>query len=218
MNRFYLVLSIIIPLTAILSISIYDGISSSDNLFNKAVVTNEGLGVGAGHFTVTVKDSMGVTQAFRQTDNLIMNSGENCIAKMIFGDSVDAGTGVCAGTTDDPWNTFCLDENPAMDNQDTDMRTAATSAGLTCALAGRTWNQNSTGDTDTLSKVTLKLSKTFTNTGAAENIAAVGVFNSTVVSTNNFLSKANFTLTNVPNLGTITINYDYEVGGGTVPP
>ena len=208
----------LIPLSAILSVSLHDGIFTSDSVSAKIVNPGEVVNLGGGHFTVTVRDSMGVTTAVRQSDNMLMNAGENCLAKMIFGDSVDAGTQVCTGTTDEGWDFFCLDENPAMDAADTDLRTPATSAGLsTCLQAAQTWNQNSTGDTDALSKSTLRLSKTFTNTGAAENIAAIGVFNSSAASTNNFFSKANFTLTNVPNGGTITINYDYEIGGGTVP-
>ena len=180
--------------------------------------SSAGFLTGQGHYTVYVKDGFGETKAIRQNDNAMINSGENCIAKMVFGDSVDAGTGVCVGTTDEGWDFFCLDENAAINYDETDMRTPATSAGLsTCLQAAQSWTQNSTGQTDTLSKVILRLSKTFTNTGAAENIAAVGVFNSSTTSTNSLLSKANFTLVNVPNLGTLTINYDYEMGGGTVP-
>lgn len=212
MNRFYLILSALIPLTAILTIYLYDSVGTEDN------IAKESVNIGAGHFTVTVRDAMGVITAERQGDNAIINAGENCVAKMIFGDSVDAGTVVCTGTTDEGWDFLCLDEDPAIGFDDTDMRNPADEAGLaTCRQAAQTWNQNSTSSTDTLSKVTLRLSTTFTNSGPGETIQAVGVFNSSTVSTNSLFSKANFTSTLVPNGGTLTVNYDYEVGGGTVP-
>lgn len=211
-GKLYPVILIALVVPAVLSVFLYDSVQTTDK------ITKESFGVGSGHFTVTVRDSMGVVTAERQTDNIVVNPGENCVAKMIFGDPTDAGTVVCVGTTDEGWDFFCLDESPIINFDEADMRTPATSAGLsTCLQTAQTWNQNSTGQTDALSKITLRLAKTFTNSGAAENIAAVGVFNSSTVSTNSMLSKANFTLTNIPNGGTLTVNYDYEIGGGTVP-
>ena len=212
MNRKYLAFLAVVPIFAVLTVFLSDSVETSE------ISTNEFIGTGAGHFTVTVHDSMGNLISQRQTDNIIVNAGENCIAKMIFGDSVDAGTGVCTGTTDEGWDFFCLDEDPAINFDESDMRNPADEAGLAaCRQAAQTWNQNSTGQIDSLSKVTLRLSSTFTNTGASETIQAVGVFNSSTVATNSMLSKANFTSTAVPNGGTLTVNYDFEVGGGTVP-
>ena len=214
MNRKSLLVLTVIPIFAILTVFLNDSVGTQD----VSIASSEGLSVGAGHFTVTVHDSMGNLISTRQTDNAILNSGENCIAKMIFGDPGDAGTVVCTGATDEGWDFFCLDEDPAIGFDDTDLRNPADEAGLsTCLQAAQTWNQNSTSSTDALSKVTLRLSRTFTNTGAGETIQAVGVFNSSTVGTNSMLSKANFTSTLVPLLGTLTVNYDYEVGGGTVP-
>ena len=203
--------AIVIP--AILTIYLYDSAQFSDSLSTQS----DGI-LGQGHFTITVRDSMGVVQSFQQTDNAVLNSGENCIAKMIFRDPGNAGSVVCAGATDEGWNYLCLDEDPQIFTTDSELRNPADEAGLaTCRQGNITWNQNSTAGTDALSKVTLRLATTFTNSGSSETIAAVGVFNSSTVSTNSMLSKANFTATAVPNGGTLTVNYDYEVGGGTVP-
>ena len=214
MNRLLLPLilsAIVVP--AILTIYLYDSAQFSDSLSTQS----DGI-LGQGHFTITVRDSMGVVQSFQQTDNAVLNTGENCIAKMIFRDPGNAGTVVCAGATDEGWNYLCLDEDPQIFTTDSELRNPADEAGLaTCRQGAITWNQNSTAGTDALSKVTLRLATTFTNSGSSETIAAVGVFNSSTVSTNSMLSKANFTATAVPNGGTLTVNYDYEVGGGTVP-
>lgn len=212
MNHKYLVFLAVVPIFAVLTVFLSDSVQANE------VVTKQAVGFGEGHFTVTVRDSLGTIIDQRQTDNVVVNPGENCIAKMIFHDPVDAGTVVCTGTTDEEWDFFCLDESAAIEYDDFDMGDPADEAGLvTCQKAAHTWNQNSTGQSASLSKITLRLSSTFTNSGASETISAVGVFNSSTVSTNSMLSIANFTATAVPNGGTLTVNYDYEVGGGTVP-
>ena len=212
MNRKYLLSLAIIPV--VLTIFLSDSINSGES-----VQASQTLGIGTGHFEVTVKDSMGYVTAYRQSDNAVVNTGENCVAKMIFRHPTNAGTGVCVGSTSASWNFMCLDEDPAIAFTDRELRNAADETGLAaCVSAAITWNQNSTGSTDALSKVTLRLSNVFTNSGvASETIAAVGLFNSSTVTTNSMLSKANFTATAVPVASTLTVNYDYEVGGGTVP-
>ena len=214
MNRLLLpilISALIVP--AVLTVYLYDSAQTSDTISAQS----DGI-LGQGHFTITVRDNMGVVQSVQQTDNAVLNLGENCIAKMIFRDPDAAGSVVCAGATTEGWNYLCLDEDPIIYTTDRELRNPADEAGLaTCRQATITWNQNSTSGTDALSKVTLRLATTFTNTGASETIFAVGVFNSSTVTTNSILSKANFTGTAVPNGGTLTVNYDYEVGGGTVP-
>ena len=183
------------------------------------IQTSEGL-LGTGHFTVTVRDSVGTVTAIRQTENAVVNGGENCIAKMIFGSAGgdSLGTNVCVGAINAGWRFMGLDQDPITAFTDADLRDQSASAGLSSyEKADVTWNQNSTGSTSALSKVTLRLSNTFTNTGASDDILAVGLFNSTTDATNSMLSKANFTSVTVANLGTLTVNYDFEVGGGTVP-
>ena len=202
-----------LTIPAILTVYLNDSVQANSQ------IQSEPVNIGAGHFTVIVKDSMGVAQQYRQSDNAILNLGENCIAKMIFRDPDAAGSVVCAGATTEGWNFFCLDEDPITYTTDRELRNPADETGLaTCVKAAITWNQNSTGGSDGISKVTLRLSNTFTNSGASsETIYAVGVFNSSTVNTNSILSKANFTGTPVGVASTITVNYDYEVGGGTVP-
>ena len=213
MNRLLIpILLSAITIPAVISVFLYDSLQTSE------ILTTEETSLGAGHFTIYVKDSTGNLIDTRQSDNAVLNSGENCIAKMIFGDPTDAGNTVCTGTTDEAWDFLCLDEDPTVYSDATDLVNPADEAGLSACRQGViTWNQNSTGGTDALAKVTLRISTTFTNSGSSETIQAVGVFNSSTVTTNSMLSKANFTSVAVPNGGTLTVNYDYEVGGGTVP-
>ena len=111
-----------------------------------------------------------------------------------------------------------LDQDAGVLSTTSDLTSPSASAGLSgYHKADVTWNQNSTGLATSVSKVTLRLSNVFTNTGASDDIFAVGLFNSTTDATNSMLSKANFTSVTVATSATLTVNYDFEVGGGTVP-
>ena len=209
MKRQYLLLFAILP--AIITVYLYDGASAQDSVDTHSSI------LGTGHVTVTVKDSIGAITAYHQSDNAVVNIGENCLAKMIFRDPTAAGTVVCLGTTTASWNNMCLDRDAQIYTTDVELRNETTRPSIACAKAAITWNQNSTGGSDALSKVTLRLTKTFSNTDGSDTIKAVGLFNSTSVSTRSMLSKANFTSTVVGTGSSITVNYDFEVGGGTVP-
>ena len=54
-------------------------------------------GLITGHVTTTLLDSEGNIKEYRQTDNLIVNQGENCALKMLFQQvPAAAGNSVCA--------------------------------------------------------------------------------------------------------------------------
>ncbi len=174
---------------------------------------------GAGHYTVYVSDSFGV-HAIRQVPNAVVNNGDNCMAKMLFGSNGgdQVGNSVCIGAINQGFRYMQLDQDAQVLVIDKDLRNPSASAGLNAAAkAGITWNQNSTASTDALSKVTVRLSHTFTNSGADDDIFAVGLFNDTGKSTRGMLSKANFTSVSVTTGSDLTVNYDFEIGGGTVP-
>lgn len=212
MNKTYIFLGII----AVIPILLFTIYPQEEAIPESAA---EGL-KGTGQYTVYVKDSMGAITQIRQSPNAVVNLGENCFAKMIFGslggDTV--GTGVCTGEINQGFRYMALDEDAQILVTDKELRDPADSAGLsTYTKAAITWNQNSTGSSDALSKVTIRLSNTFTNAGADETIVGVGLFNDTSASTRGMLSKANFTGVLVTTGSDLTVNYDFEIGGGTVP-
>jgi len=212
LNKYLLLL---IPLAAIIPIIAYESVQATEQT---QVQTGSSVGIGSGHFTVTVRDEFGTVKSVSQSDNDIMNTGENCVAKMIFRHPTNAGTGVCVGATSASWNWMCLDESAVILKTDREIGDVPESAGLSaCQQADITWNQNSTSTSNALSKVTLRLSSVFTNGGADETISGVGIFNSSTRTTNSMFSQSNFTATLVTGSSTLTVNYDYEIGGGTVP-
>ena len=200
-----------LTIPAILTVYLQDGVNAQNS-----IETNTSI-LGTGHVTVTVRDSIGAITAYHQSDNAVVNIGENCLAKMIFRDPSAAGTVVCLGSTTASWNNMCLDRDPKIYTTDVELRNETSRPSMACAKAAITWNQNSTGGADSVSKVTLRLAKTFSNTDGSDTLQAVGLFNSTSASTRSMLAKANFTSTVVASGSSITVNYDFEVGGGTVP-
>ncbi len=170
--------------------------------------------------TVTVRDSMGGVTDQKTGQNAVVNTGDNCIAKMLWHDPTTAGDQTCEGATNDPWRYFCLDQDAQVLVVDKDLRNPSASAGLSgCQKAEITWNQNSTGSTDALSKVDVQLAYTFTNTGADDEICSVGTFNGSSQATRSMMSKGNFTggCVTVTTSSTLEVLYDFEYGGGTVP-
>lgn len=173
-----------------------------------------------GHFTFVLSDSLGNVQQIKQFDNAVLNTGENCIAKMIFGsDGGDqVGDVVCTGQISEGYRYLCLGEDAQIYSTDEDLRDPADSAGLsTCQKGSITWNQNSTGGSAALSKVTVRISSTFTNGGADETISMAGLANATSQATRSFLAMGNDTATLITSGSDLTVHYDFEYGGGTVP-
>ena len=211
MNPKYLLLLSLLPV--VITVYLFDQANAIDQ-----VNTSGGI-VGTGHYEVIVKDSLGAVTSYQQSDNDVVNSGENCVAKMIFRHPTNAGTTVCTGATNAAWNYFCLDKSAAITPAKVEIGSIPTDSTLgPCKQASITWNQNSTGTSTALSKVTLRLSTVFTKTDAgSETIVGVGIANDSAISTRSFLSFANFTGVSVPQASTLTVNYDFEVGGGTVP-
>ena len=65
-----------------------------------------------GHVTYVLKDASGDIKSYRQTDNVVVNSGKNCVSKLIFGGGTSTrsftGTGVCIGANNAPWNVISI--------------------------------------------------------------------------------------------------------------
>lgn len=189
-------------------------------ILEQSDINSSDIALGHGHITVIVSDSLGNVVDQKEGDNAIVNTGDNCLAKMLWSDPTDAGEQTCEGATNDAWRYFCLDQDAQVLVVDKDLRNPTTEAGLsTCQKSKITWNQNSTGSTDALSKVDVRLTYVFTNSGSDDEICSVGVFNGSSQATRSMLSKGNFTggCVTVTTGNDLTVHYDYEYGGGTVP-
>ena len=172
-------------------------------------------GMLMGHAIIEARDSQGNLIAFRETDNEVVNNGENCVLKMLFdeGGPGTSGTTVCTGAITSAWNyigigtsaegSFAVAETNARLGNET-----STTTGLTRA-AGTVSFTNGTGGT----AASAQISKTFTMTsGNGHTIAESGLFNGTSISTAGMLARQTFTGVALSNGDSITVTWTFTVG------
>ena len=206
------------------------GVFDDDSII---ATSNTATGLMMGHLTIEAHDEAGDLIAYRQTDNEVVDDGEQCILKMLFGSTSAiansdgrgeyTSTGACTGALTGAWDVIAIGTN----NDSGDYaagRTVAqqdvlvllgnetsTTKGLERGTATtKTWT-NGTGATTTK----LVLSKTFTFDGAggrAHAIGESGLFNSTTADRNGLLARQTFTDVSLSDGDSITITWTFTVG------
>ena len=169
-------------------------------------------GMLMGHAIIEAHDSEGNLIAYRETDNEVVDRGEQCVLKMLFGAAGPgaAGTTVCTGLNNNPWTTIAIGTNSSTSYDWRVQLLNETSgvAGLGRGVATtQTW-QNGTGATATQ----ITLSKTFTNAGSSHTITESGLFNSTTVSGSGMLARQTFSGVTLANGDSITVTWTFSVG------
>ena len=164
-----------------------------------------------------LKDSHGNIKQIATNHNKVVTHGENCVAKMIFGQSGgdEAGTSVCVGAINSGFNVIQLGESAtAVSDGDINLVDPADEAGLSGPQQGSiTWTNSTNG-----SFSTVVISKVFTNTGSSETINEAGIFNSTTSSTNGMYARVTAPSPFVvANGDTLTVNWTFETGSAAVP-
>ena len=193
----------------------------SDQELMTASTKNVAIGLMTGHLEIEARNADGELFAYRQTDNEVVDDGEQCILKMLFatsnsgeagrGEYASSGNGACTGALTGAWDVIGIgtttasadDTNVALGNE------TSTTSGLERDRATtKTWS-NGTG-TDATQIV---LSKTFTNNSANNHaIAESGLFNSTTVDKNGMLAHKAFSAVTLANGDSITITWTFRVG------
>ena len=188
--------------------------------------SNSANGLMMGHLTIEAHNERGELIAYRQTDNEVVDDGEQCILKMLFATSgtTQAGRGeytstsACTGALTNAWDVIAIGtattaaaDTPVLLGNETGSGTnnAAGMPGLERGTATtKTWT-NGTGATTTK----IVLSKTFTNDSTnSATIAESGLFNSTSNDTNGMLARQTFTGVALSNGDSITIHWTFTVG------
>ena len=183
-------------------------------------------GLMMGHLTIEAHDEAGNLIAYRASDNEVVDDGEQCILKMLFGTtgSSQAGrgeyttTGACTGALTGAWDvigigttaTAANDVNVVLGNDTTSGANNANGMpGLERGVATtKTWT-NGTGSTTTK----IELSKTFTNLSTNNAvIAESGLFNSTTVAGSGMLAHKAFSAVTLTTNDSITITWTFTVG------
>ena len=202
----------------------------------KPMTSNAATGFLIGHVEIEATNANGELFAYRQSDNAVVDDGEQCILKMLFGTtgglvsgateqgrgeylattsdgSISDTVGACTGILTGAWDIIAIGEGTTTP-ADTDVKlqtefTTATGAGLDRAYATtKTWT-NGTGATTT--KIVLK--NTFTSTsGSTESITESGLFNSTTVAGSGMLAHQTFTAVSLTSGDSITVQWTFTVG------
>ncbi len=192
------------------------GVFEDDNIITASNTAN---GLMMGHLTVEAHDELGELIAYRQSDNEVVDDGEQCILKMLFattgtsqaGRGEYTSTGACTGALTNAWDTIAIgtDTTAVDDGHVLLLNETSSSSGLERGIATtKTWT-NGSGSTATK----IVLSKTFTNDSPrAHTIAESGLFNSTTNDANGMLARQTFTGVALSNGDSITITWTFTVG------
>ena len=194
---------------------------SLTNGFNGDATTqssNTASGLMMGHLTVEAYDETGDLIAYRQTDNEVVNTGEQCILKMLFKDGSSrggTGTTVCTGALTTGWGVIGIGTNNDSGGYDSVAETqvrlgneTSTTTGLDRGVGSATWTN---GTASTTTKIVL--AKTFTMTsGSTHNIGESALFNSTTVASSGMLARQTFTDVALTSGDSITITWTFTVG------
>ncbi len=176
--------------------------------------TSNALGI-MGHIEFVARDADGNIKQYVQTDNTIVNIGENCLAESLFDVATTDGTHACTGTgpttgsnghNADGFTFLAIgtnggataenDDNVAMDTQ-SGARIQETAAGVT----------DSTGTGSTSAQVVL--SEVFTP--GAVTIAEAGLFDASV--SGNMLARQVFTGIPLGASDQLTVQWTITLGG-----
>ena len=223
--------TIIVLVAALAVLSGAMGMSMTGAFSDQGIMTastgNAATGMLIGHVAIEGRHADGELFAYRQTDNEVVDDGEQCILKMLFGSDgsygrgeyTSLGTGACTGSLTGAWHVIGIgttttaadDVNIKLGNETSGILSNYTDGveGLERGVATtKTWT-NGTADTETK----IALSKTFTNlSGVTHTIAESGLFNSTTVAGSGMLAHKAFTGVALATSDSITITWTFIVG------
>ncbi len=177
-------------------------------------------GLISGHVTTTVRDAEGNIKDYRQTDNLILNAGENCAAKMLFSGGAATGTTVCTGANNVGYQFIEIGNGTSAANgvnvvlgSGHNATGIPTATGLHIKAGTLNWFANSTSGN---AQTETRISTTFTNNAAAsQTVSESGLFNSTSHSTNSMFARQTFSTITLNNGDQLTVEWRIQIGGTT---
>lgn len=200
------------------------GVSLGENVFSTSeqpsTTATAESGNLLGHIEVIHTDSDGNIKSYQQTDNVVMNTGKNCAAKLLFGINALSTASNCTLNAGSTFTTIGLSAAAI----GTPATTATTLSGEyllsggvcagICNRANGTATVSSSADatSDGASKTT-RISKTFTLTNASATIRSAGLFNSTSTSTYSVFAERAFTsAVSMAANDQLTVNWDITLG------
>jgi hypothetical protein len=188
-------------------------------------------GLFTGHVTTTLTDSEGNIKEYRQSDNLIVNQGENCALKLLFqAVPSQAGNSVCTGSNTigfryiEIGNVSASQSGTPASPLATDVRlygshnntgNAGNNPGLLRKEATTiTW----TNSTLSSGQAQVVMAATFTNSGtSSKTVNESGLFNNTAANfqTDGMFARQVFSTITMAPSDSLTVQWTINVGGTT---
>ena len=184
----------------------------------KLMTSNAATGFLVGHVEIEARNIDGDLIAYRQSDNAVVDDGEQCILKMLFGTSGQtnagrgeyASTGDCTGVLTGAWDVIGIGTGAtAVRDDDVKLQAESVGDGLDRTTATtKTWSNGTMADA---TKIVLK--NTFTHTAdATVAVTESGLFNSTLVAGSGMLAHQTFTAVSLTQNDSITVTWTFTVG------
>ena len=207
----------------------------------KPISSSTATGFLMGQVIVEAHNTDGELIAYRQTDNEVVDDGEQCILKMLFSmkqiDGADNGRGqyastnqaaygdgaavnpACSGILTGAWDVIAIGTaSPTVTDTNVQLGAELTAAHADTntlprkAATTKTWNNGSGTCAGTPANCTkIVLKHTFTADGAA-TVTESGLFNSTVVSGSGMLAHQTFNGVVLADGDSITVQWTFTVG------
>jgi len=182
----------------------------------EAKVTNQ-MGM-FGHITLTATDPDGTIISYIQTDNIIVNVGENCVAESLFNVTTNDSTHKCVGegthsgakngVADGGFRYIAIGDDPETFDAGAGNTTLAAELGIGRVKATNLLVSESTADVDSFAKVTLK--GVFTATADNTVIDESGIFDAETVG--NMLARQKFNPITLADQDKLTVEWEITIG------
>ena len=210
-----------------LGLSLTD-IFEDQNLMASNAVSSGTTGFLMGQVIVEARNADGEVIAYRQTDNEVVDDGEQCILKMLFSSNhIEAGLGRgeyatafvetegaefsgCTGALTKAWDVIAIGTlKETVGDKLVKLKAESVDDGLDRKVADtKTW-YNGTGGGDT-SNTKIVLKRTFLSAGS-HTIQESGLFNSTTPGGSGMLAYQTFTGVVLTNGDSITVQWTFTV-------
>jgi len=180
----------IIAITALIGIASISAFSSEE----LRIQTESDIAKAYGHFTLVVHDENGYVTGYMQSDNLVVDTGLDCMGDLVFGTTlctaealfqfIEIGTGSTAPTIAD--------------------------SAIETAIGGCSRVQDATpaGDTATPGEMTATIESVFSGATCAASVTEAGVFDA--ASAGNMIARSTFGTVTVGSADTLTVTYNIK--------
>ncbi len=175
----------------------------------------------SGHVTTIATGPDGSIKAYRQTDNVVVNTGKDCVTRLLFGGASGTGRGLGTGTTtcigglNAPWTSI------AVGNRTTAVTVASTNSSLTSeAKAGNGLSRqvgtvtytNATGTASSITVIQTTFGPLTGLSSGGTQVTESGLFNSTTVNAGGMFAHQAISSIALNTGDSLTIKWTINVG------